>query len=265
MRIKEHRLKKGWTQKQIAEAMGTSQQNVARWERGEAGMSPDKLIQMAGLLDCTVDDLLGNKNRRSPQFSQNVNGLPWGTLKLTHRGKEYEYPIDEDNQDQIVEWLHEDSLHDEPLTVTTMNNKVLIIDLHLIDRMDLIDDNAEEMPVYLSPDTYRFLAWHKIEGSEFDKKWAAALIEELGGFDSPGFERFFHGVVIIRSDGSEQVEHASEELLQSLTSRSALTKQGPQLLVLRQHYMADWSCIPLREAAIIELPREKLASINQAA
>jgi len=57
--IRERRVEGGFTQAELAERLGVSAQSVSNWERGETmpdiGMLPD----LACILDCSVDTLLG--------------------------------------------------------------------------------------------------------------------------------------------------------------------------------------------------------------
>lgn len=57
-RLKYYREQKGFSQTDIAERIGISQQAVAKWESGEAMPRADKLPILAKLLNCTTDELL---------------------------------------------------------------------------------------------------------------------------------------------------------------------------------------------------------------
>lgn len=56
--IKEIRLQLGLSQAQFAEKLAVSQQTVSGWEKGAKTPRADKLIRIARLGSCTVDDLL---------------------------------------------------------------------------------------------------------------------------------------------------------------------------------------------------------------
>ena len=58
MNLREIREKKGTTQLEIATQMNVSQQAVAKWETDNALPRADKLVQLAEILGCTVDELL---------------------------------------------------------------------------------------------------------------------------------------------------------------------------------------------------------------
>ena len=49
------------TQIYVAEKIGVTQQAIAKWENGESMPRAEKLIQLAKLFDCTVDELLGER------------------------------------------------------------------------------------------------------------------------------------------------------------------------------------------------------------
>lgn len=57
--IKEHRVEKGFTQAELAERLGVSAQSVSNWERGETTPDIGLLPDLACILDCSIDTLLG--------------------------------------------------------------------------------------------------------------------------------------------------------------------------------------------------------------
>lgn len=57
MRIKEMRLERGFSQRQLAIKLGVSQQAIARWEAGAAYPTAEKLPKIARALRCTLEDL----------------------------------------------------------------------------------------------------------------------------------------------------------------------------------------------------------------
>ncbi len=56
-RLKYCREQKGFSQTDIAEKLGVTQQAIAKWETGEAMPRADKLPQLAKILGCTIDAL----------------------------------------------------------------------------------------------------------------------------------------------------------------------------------------------------------------
>ena len=57
-RISERRRARGLTQKDLAEKMRVCPQAVSKWERGRAFPDPLYLDELAGILRCSIDELL---------------------------------------------------------------------------------------------------------------------------------------------------------------------------------------------------------------
>ncbi len=57
--IKEHRLKKGYTQEQLAYELGVSSQTISRWETGATYPDIVMLPIIAELFETTIDNLMG--------------------------------------------------------------------------------------------------------------------------------------------------------------------------------------------------------------
>ena len=58
MGIRLAREKMNLTQAQVAKALGVQQSAVAQWESGETKPLADKLLALAKLFGCTIDELL---------------------------------------------------------------------------------------------------------------------------------------------------------------------------------------------------------------
>lgn len=56
--LREHRLKAGWTQAQVAEHLGVQPSAVTMWETGERKPNIIMLKRLAELFNCTTDELL---------------------------------------------------------------------------------------------------------------------------------------------------------------------------------------------------------------
>ena len=59
LRLKELRKKAGYTQKQLAEALGADLKTVGNWERGKTIMSIEQIWNCALILDCSPNDICG--------------------------------------------------------------------------------------------------------------------------------------------------------------------------------------------------------------
>lgn len=56
--IKKFRELRNISQADLARQLTLSQQAIAKWETGEAAPRADKLLKLAEILGCTVDELL---------------------------------------------------------------------------------------------------------------------------------------------------------------------------------------------------------------
>lgn len=67
-RIREYRLKRGFTQIQMAEKLGMTEANFSSYERNRSVPPSEKLNQIATILNVSIDYLLGRSNDPEPQF-----------------------------------------------------------------------------------------------------------------------------------------------------------------------------------------------------
>ena len=58
LNIRAKRIEKNMTQAEIAARIGVNQNTVSQWETGERMPRAVMIIQLAKVLDCTVDELL---------------------------------------------------------------------------------------------------------------------------------------------------------------------------------------------------------------
>ncbi|MHA6377087.1 helix-turn-helix domain-containing protein [Streptococcus anginosus] len=83
-RLKEMRLKRGMTQKELGEKVGVKQNTFTNWENGKREPNFDNLIKLADILDTSTDYLLGktfisHHTKRIPlsEFDlSNIESLP---------------------------------------------------------------------------------------------------------------------------------------------------------------------------------------------
>lgn len=57
--LKKARLAKGWTQKELAERVGTNQNNISRYETGQRQLKMPEWPKYAICLGVTIDYLIG--------------------------------------------------------------------------------------------------------------------------------------------------------------------------------------------------------------
>lgn len=81
MRLKELREEKKITQKEVAEAIGGTQSNLAKWEKEKIQPAADMIIKLADFFGVSTDYLLGrtddfgNAVASLPALSEDENGL----------------------------------------------------------------------------------------------------------------------------------------------------------------------------------------------
>lgn len=62
-RLKELRIEKGLSQRQLAESLGMTQSNISKWESGLQDTVSMNIVLLAKFFDVTTDYLLGVDDR----------------------------------------------------------------------------------------------------------------------------------------------------------------------------------------------------------
>lgn len=66
--IRKFRKKRNLKQSELAVLVGVNRTAVTKWESGAANPRTERLIKLADVLRCSIDDLLGNRKKNI--FSQ---------------------------------------------------------------------------------------------------------------------------------------------------------------------------------------------------
>jgi transcriptional regulator with XRE-family HTH domain len=66
IRIRDIRRERGWTQDQLASAVGVSRSAVAQWETGRAGQVTTNLTRIAEVLEIGVEYIMYGDHKRAP-------------------------------------------------------------------------------------------------------------------------------------------------------------------------------------------------------
>ena len=74
-RIKDVRQERGWTQDQLAQAVGVSRSAVAQWETGRAGQVTGNLSRIAGVLGVNVEFLMFGDSKHAPAVASQGDEL----------------------------------------------------------------------------------------------------------------------------------------------------------------------------------------------
>ena len=64
------RREKNYTQEQLAELLGVSRQAVSKWESDSAYPETEKLIRLAKLYGCSLDELLLDRPAQPPREAE---------------------------------------------------------------------------------------------------------------------------------------------------------------------------------------------------
>lgn len=59
LEMREIRKKRGYTQEQLADAVGATKRQIGAWERGENDMPMDYAVAIADTLGCSIDQIAG--------------------------------------------------------------------------------------------------------------------------------------------------------------------------------------------------------------
>lgn len=80
-RIKELRIKKGWTQTDLADKLNTGKNTISRYETEQRQLDTETLFKLCTIFGVTADYLLG----RSPVPAAQISDEDWLLLDAYHR------------------------------------------------------------------------------------------------------------------------------------------------------------------------------------
>lgn len=87
LRIAEAREARGYTQEQLAQAIGTTQQTIQRWESGQVTPRIDKVEDVSRALGITMSFLLGIDDNKKEQLSAQEQEIVDIMRSVTVEGK----------------------------------------------------------------------------------------------------------------------------------------------------------------------------------
>jgi len=191
-KFKEFRQAHGYTQGKVAEMLRTTQQTIARWESGQAEPSLAALRDIAVIFSTSVDDLLGTNPFSDAAVTNSYFSLDdseehfWGHLGVLLPGERYTrwYPITL-KQARYVEAAIIQLDSQEPwLAVSTLNNRMLLINVPEVHRIYVLDDNADPVS-----DDWE-LGWDSYQGHSLEvyralSNWAMGTPDDEEEFSDP--------------------------------------------------------------------------------
>ena len=152
-KLREIRQASGLTQEKVAEMLKTTQQTVARWEAGKAEPSISALRDLSVIFGTSIDDLLG-RNPFSQKAVTNRYSLLgggdtgfWGHVGIQLPGDRMSrwYPVTMEEANRISNSMSNRAIEHPWLSVTTLNNRALLVNGLAVKHIYLLDDNADEV------------------------------------------------------------------------------------------------------------------------
>lgn len=81
-KLKNERLKKGWSQEELAEQLFVSRQSVSKWENGQNYPSIEIIIKVSDIFGVTIDELLRSDEDLKEKVIQDSKQLAHPKLKF---------------------------------------------------------------------------------------------------------------------------------------------------------------------------------------
>ncbi|WP_085598398.1 MULTISPECIES: helix-turn-helix transcriptional regulator [unclassified Pseudomonas] len=276
-RLKELRKALGLTQAVLADHLNVSQQTVARWERGDAEPNFAMLRDIATLMGTSVDDLLEYSVGRAKIPSQhwnpqdeNIDGF-WGHIGLLLPGKAKSqwYPITESECGRVSRLLSERHSSSGWLLLSTLNNKILIVNPDLMQRIRFLDDAADQPDDgdwVLSLDSYqgwgaeiyRGIGEYFWDEEEFESKNSLAmkkiigdLVEEHELDEKAAYELLEHTKVYLNNGSLISFKADRSDAYQLAIEADCAT---PSTIRLENAYSGELNYFAPMHVALVEAP-----------
>ncbi|NJR63705.1 MAG: helix-turn-helix transcriptional regulator [Cyanobacteria bacterium CRU_2_1] len=160
----------GLTQQQLAAMLDTTQQTIARWESGKTAIPSAILKDLAMILNCTVEDILGTASKKHSMYSHSFAKLLtdnaeqvslYGGLLLNIESfeEDFRFPINEEQHKFISQFFDDfpQAMKLEWLTLRTMDNWLLFINLRSLTNLVTYNDDVLQAPAFEHPEVYKAL------------------------------------------------------------------------------------------------------------
>lgn len=277
-RLQELRKGIGFTQAALAQALGVSQQAVARWEKGDAEPNIAMLRDLATVMGTSVDDLLEfdrggsrvSSQHWQPADDQVVDGF-WGHIGVLLPGQSdcHWYPITKGEQARVSRNLEGAVEASAWMVIATLNNRVLVINPTVVQRIRLLDDAADQPDddgwnltwdgyQGLSPEIYNAIGDYFWNESAFSADYSKPLqqialdqIKEHEMSDEAAY-RLLEWTSLYLEGGSEVTFRGEEEELYSLTLDADC--QALERVVLTNQDNGELNFFPAHRIALISMP-----------
>lgn len=284
-RLKELRQSFNYTQEQLAAMLKTTQQSVARWESGKAEPSLAALRDLAVIFGTSVDDLL-DRNPFSKKVITNSYAIReraesdgfWGHIgvRVPHQSKSTWYPITLEERARISNLLVNIDKDQPWVLVSTLNNRMLLINTLAVKQIQMLDDNADQdssdweldwdsyqgfpQEIYRALSVWLFRG-EKEESEHYSQAFIDAVerIIETHKLDEQAIvERLFQSRIYF-SDGTYETKMINSTCMHSLVIESELSGlENIEMLELSDYESGMERYIPKQCISMLDMPLHKI-------
>ena len=226
-------------------------------------MPVPQLKDLAIMFGCSVDRLLGlkeeDKDRPRGQFTEVDHDMPFGTARFVFDFGVRDYPVDEKTASRLEDQLNgriELTENDGWLEFSCLNNKMVLAKLNSVRSLDLISDDAEEMPVFYHPEVYHALDQGNLEAGP-------SLVEEIAslkdGLTETEIDHITSSVAIVYADGITRHVLLEAEGCNGIFQLSLEHYKVPRNSFILVHSEGSHvrTLLNLSKAALLEVPLER--------
>lgn len=268
-KLKDLRTRIGFTQKQVADHLQTTQQTVQRWESGHTEIPATYLKDLSILFGSSVDHLLGIESsaRHREGFANFSHDTPWGTLTVTFAFGTRQYPVDESEADFLRGTLHNPQ-HVTPLSewphFKTLDNKLVFLNPAFVEETALVTHDEAAMPFFASPEAYKALSFDALsEAGPLLLEECTKTLVHMGVANKSGKPDFdlarerLNSIEIVRGNGSSLITPLSEDVAAAVsTLQNELPEIGDNSFILASAEEGNYRSVNLAKVATIEVQAE---------
>jgi transcriptional regulator with XRE-family HTH domain len=237
--LKQCRSEMGLTQQQLAEMLHTTQQTIARWESGKAAIPSSALKDLAIILCCQIEDILGTSPVKRSLYARSISSSCkgdrdqvsfYGGLNLTIEGisEVLQFPIDEEQYQFIIQIFGNfpETAKSKWIEIRTMNNWLLFINLKSLISLDTFDDDALAAPKFDHPEVYKALSERSQIGeqelSDELRQYCQERIEAFEEQESANCWSYYNTAIIYTCQGKKEDIHLDESSIGKIYEFSVL-------------------------------------------
>ena len=100
--IKNERILKGKSQKDLAKALGIKRQSISKWETDKAYPDIDKLVELSKYYDVSVDELLTETKVLQQEINEKTAQMNKNIQEIEHRQKKLNQLLHSDSDESWV-------------------------------------------------------------------------------------------------------------------------------------------------------------------